>query len=670
MSLKPITINGNTIEPTLHGPGLELSSLDARDASGTQYILIQTEGPLSSEQKEDLKSAGAVCEIYISEDTYLCRYEPSDLEALRSKPFVNYANVYLTQLKVHRRLKSPAAASMGSEGATEPKAQVDIVFHDGVDASSPNIKAAVVEKAHLDEGDLAISARKIRLTVDKQHLDDIAAIDEVRSIEEVRPPQLYNNVARGILRADVNVQGTSYTGEGQTVAVADTGFDKGQASGDVHPAFRRVRRLYSRGKADASDPDGGHGHGTHVCGSVLGNAHSDTLGITIQGTAPEATLVMQACADGAGNLTGIPFDLETLFNQPYSADNARIHTNSWGTPLPGNGEQGEYDASAAEIDQFVWDHKDMVICFAAGNDGMDADRNGVVDARQIGSQAAAKNSITVGAGENDRPDISTVYGDFQGFVVNPLNRDRIANNSEGMAAFSSRGPTAENRLKPDVVAPGTAILSARARGLSGARPASQDPLYAFMSGTSMACPLVAGCTAVLRETLVKNGEQNPTAALIKALLINGAVNMRGQYQTADVGPSPNPINGWGRVNLANSVVIPGAQSNGGFNQAGPLRQGQDDVFAIDIPGGATLKITLVWTDFPGPLLQNDLDLIVVAANGEERHGNMGTGPGFDRINNVEQVIWPGMPAGDARVIIRCARITRGAQDYAYAWRIS
>lgn len=49
---------------------------------------------------------------------------------------------------------------------------------------------------------------------------------------------------------------------------------------------------------------------------------------------------------------------------------------------------------------------------------------------------------------------------------------------------------------------------------------------------------------------------------------------------------------------------------------------------------------------------------------------MGTSSGFDSVNNVEQVVWPNMPPGDAKVIIRATRITRFPQPYAYAWRIS
>jgi serine protease AprX len=141
---------------------------------------------------------------------------------------------------------------------------------------------------------------------------------------------------------------------------------------------------------------------------------------------------------------------------------------------------------------------------------IDANGDGVVDLAQIGSQAAANNCVTVGASESLRPGIEVTYGGFApaDFPAPPIHDDPMANHPEGMAAFSSRGPTQEGRIKPDVVAPGTSILSTH----SGHGPAprtdfgaSTDPDFFFDRGTSMAAPLVAGCAAVLRETLAKNG---------------------------------------------------------------------------------------------------------------------------------------------------------------------
>src|SRR5207248_3236842 len=247
-------------------------------------------------------------------------------------------------------------------------------------------------------------------------------------------------------------------------------------------------------------------------------------------------------------------------------------------------------------------------------------------------------------------------------------------------------------------APGRSVLSTRSRATSAAPGtefgASSDADYFFDSGTSMATPLVAGCAAVLRETLVKNGVTNPPAALIKALLINGAVELAGQYNPSEAGVSPNNNSGFGRVNLAGSVIIPGADADAGFGEGGPLEQGETDTFTVTIPehppgdgrdtpggggaggvtggagGGVTFKITLVWSDPVGPELQNDLDLSVHAADGQERHGNMGTSSGFDRQNNVEQVVWDYIPAGTAKITVEAHRITQYPQSYAYAWRIS
>jgi serine protease AprX len=78
----------------------------------------------------------------------------------------------------------------------------------------------------------------------------------------------------------------------------------------------------------------------------------------------------------------------------------------------------------------------------------------------------------------------------------------------------------------------------------------------------MITPLAAGCSSVLREMQVKNGRPNPSAALIKALLINGAVNSTGHYSPLEVSTSPNGDFGFGRVNLEGSVIL--ARSKSGF----------------------------------------------------------------------------------------------------------
>jgi serine protease AprX len=369
-------------------------------------------------------------------------------------------------------------------------------------------------------------------------------------------------------------------------------------------------------------------------------------------------------------------------------------------PSDGRALPYSYVDRVREIDDFVWNNPELVICWAAGNSGRDGDRDGVVDPAQIGGEAAAKNCITVGASESVRLNLEdVVYATYgtgphpEDFPAAPIHDDLFADNAEGMAAFSSRGPTQERRFKPDLVAPGTCILSTLSTD-PDATPEmdfgkSRDDGYWFNSGTSMATLLVAGCAAVLRETLVSNGMRNPPAALIKALLINGADDLLGQYRPSEAGPSFNNSSGFGRVNLLGSVILPGPNPNAGIGEGGPLGQGEHNSFTVNIPGenrrkrtkkthagglslgGNTYKITLVWSDPAGAELQNDLDLVVVAADGTERHGNMApVSKDFDRLNNVEQVLWVNMPPGPAKITISAFRITRFPQPYAYAWRLS
>jgi hypothetical protein len=189
----------------------------------------------------------------------------------------------------------------------------------------------------------------------------------------------------------------------------------------------------------------------------------------------------------------------------------------------------------------------------------------------------------------------------------------------------------------------------------------------------MAAPLVAGCAAVVRESLVKNGNPSPSAALVKALLINGADELKGQYTPSEAGKSPNNNSGWGRVNLQQSVIAPNwnpqdpnlhGGPNIGYIEGPPLQQGAQHTYPVRRPSGwnqgwggaghfSTFKVTLVWSDPAREILQNDLDLIVIASDGGERHGNKDAGStDFDRVNNVEQVAWSNLPQGDVTVVVK------------------
>ena len=141
----------------------------------------------------------------------------------------------------------------------------------------------------------------------------------------------------------------------------------------------------------------------------------------------------------------------------------------------------------------------MCILFSAGNDGTDGDGDGKINLGSVTSPGTAKNCITVGASENLRHAFDGErYGSWwpNDYPVAPFRNAPMADNPQQVVAFSSRGPTADGRVKPDVVAPGTWILSTKSTMLSstatgwGPFPASSK--YFYMNSTNMATPLTAG----------------------------------------------------------------------------------------------------------------------------------------------------------------------------------
>jgi hypothetical protein len=674
--MKPITINGISIDPSAPTPALAAMAMSNTTAKDSDYLVVQTKHPLTKAERDSLAKTGAEIIESVPGEAYICHFPKTDLAKVRALPFVDWAEIYPRAVKLAPSLLDvqpqtggvavAAAALVSRRGIDDTRKTIDVVLHRNV---NPRTAAKLVaEAAHLPANEVKVLPGKLRLTTKVRRLDDIAALDQVRHIEQVYARKLLNNIARGILRVPPGNPAPGGEGDGEIVAVADTGFDKGSTT-NVHPAFKgRVKKLYALGRPGRKDdPDG---HGTHVAGSVLGDGVSTVDG-AVRGTAPKAKLVLQSVLDNQDGLGGLPDDLNDLFQKPYTTDKARIHTNSWGS----TGNFGVYDQQAFEVDQFISEHRDMLICFAAGNEGVDRNSDGQIDLNSVTPPGTAKNCLTVGACENNRPNKSLTYG--QGwpsdFPANPIKNDKVANNPEGMVAFSSRGPVHDGRIKPDVVAPGTYVLSTRSRVTqSQGWELSGDPLYMFEGGTSMATPLVAGCVATVRAFLrTAKASKSPSAALLKALLINGAKDLTGQYVPSEAGTIPNNSEGFGRVDVQ---AVTGPYAAGEtltfFDENKGLDTGDSSQQTVSIPAGATLlKVTLVWTDPPGEGLQSDLDLIVTIG-AEVRNGNMPPGStSFDRINNVEQVVWTGVPAGTAQIKILAFKATHGPQKFALVIRV-
>lgn len=495
------------------------------------------------------------------------------------------------------------------------------------------------------------STRTLRLEVgaDDPVLGDLLNQPGVVSVVEEVEPTLHLDHAGpliGIGEGEVGYAG-AYDGTGQIVAVADTGVDSDHADLDG----QIIEAIAENPRGITTDPDG---HGTHVAGIVAGLGTSSDG--KFRGVAPGAQLIVQSLyGSPAAPLAGLPPDVGTLLESAYEKG-ARVHNDSWGAMV-----QGAYDARAVQIDDFVDTHPDLVVIVAAGNEGNAANPRvsspGFTDYYSVTSPATAKNAITVGASRSDWPSTETHRSRWPlNFPNPPIADETISGDPDRLAGFSSRGPCDDERIKPDLVAPGTCITAPRS-ALAPAQnfEALETEDYGVMSGTSMAAPVVAGAAAIVRQFYETSRSHEPSAALVKATLLNGTRWLTGPDATAG-GPLPNADQGFGCLDLGGAIpeeerelafidTLPGGPgSQYALTRTGERRRWQVEV----IEAGRPLRVTLAWTDRPGRLVQQDLGLFIELPDGTKAIGNEARAHrayASDVNNTVETVVIQDAPPG-------------------------
>jgi len=359
------------------------------------------------------------------------------------------------------------------------------------------------------------------------------------------------------------------------------------------------------------------------------------------------------------------------------AQGRRIHLERQGIA-----DSGAYGAEARTIDRFVWAHPEMLVVAAAGNAAVDLQpADGVADAGTVGSPATAKNVLAVGAAEGRR-DVARTWAESwpEDFAVQPIALDRMAqaDGPQGLAAFSGRGPCADGRIKPDLVAPGTFVVVPRPADsdFTGWGVAA-DTNQIHVGGTGVAAEQAAEAARQARQWLAEaRGLSSPSAALVKALLLAGARDLApGQYGT---GPKqeipdvrPNNAQGFGLLDLDNALAGEGKEID--LYDASGLAGGAADGYELRAPAaGDRFALVLAYSDHPaapaaGKKLVNDLDLTVQTPSGAILHPGRRDEP--DDLNNVEMIEFEADEAGVylARVAARAVPMG-GSQPYALVVR--
>lgn len=615
------------------------------------YVIVQFKGPVYEAWKLEIEQAGIELLEYVPDFAFIARVSSAKLEQVGTLPNIAWVGRYHAAYKLNPLI--------GKLPLSSPERVADSKFTLVVNLFPNESMTQLAESIESLGGEIIdrfIGARSgFIVKLHPTRIAELAKIEAVRWIEEYGEFFTMNDetqevVQSGSVSGGTPVWNNNIKGQGQIVGHLDTGvdadhcffYDSSQSLPGSTPNYNHDKivayRLYGSGLSyDGCDG----GHGTHTAGTVAGYAELNGYAGTYDGVAPLAKLTVgdigrDTSTDCNYGYLYPPSTLDNVFADTLS-DGGYIHTNSWG------GSSNTYDSYAEDCDTFMWNNKDFLILFAAGNSGPNAST--------VSYPATAKNIVCVGGSDQD-PNQNTMY------------------------YYSSRGPVAtSNRMAPLVTAPATDTAenpdglhsSYSDGGTTGLTCVIESDYY---SGTSMACPAVAGSAALIRQYYVDGWYPTgaavsgngfiPTAALLKASLANSAVNM------TNATARPSNVQGWGRVNLNEVLYFSGEtrtliirDDSTGLTTAGQYQQ----TFQVT-SSTQSLKVTLAWTDRAGNTLVNDLDLRLTTGSTTWYGNNFSnswssTGTTVDRTNPVECVFLQTPATGSYTVTVYAYNVPQG-----------
>jgi len=605
--VSPIRLAARTVAPPRAFPEAA-AAVQRPSARGTVPYLLACAEPVTGAVRARAAACGARVVSYLPDRALLVEADAPALAALAREKVFTGAVEYGPSDKLAASVRDLPDAAV---------AEMAVLAFDETDLAG--LAAAGAEGGGETFRPTPKGSRVLHLRLSGACARQLAARGDVRWIECAGRPRLFNDLAvkPGLMNVEPVWTVPGLTGAGQIVTTSDSGLDTGKLATLAADFTDRIVAIQKANAWSCATKDY-NGHGTHTAGSIVGTgALSDG---TIRGVAFGARLWVWACAAPNGDLYFPSYG--DLFN-PDSSNPGYIHSASWGET------NAYYSAQCLEADEWLWDHPAFLAVFSAGNEGRQAGCT-------IGDPAGAKNVLAVGASESLRSDYP--YGSY-------------TDNPASLASFSSRGPMPDGRIKPDLCAPGTGILSVRAAYLKqydtdlGWGSYAANTNYTYCAGTSMSTPLVAGCAALVREWLVtRRGftDELPSAALMKAILTGGAHDLSGDPGASCGGTAPNGRQGWGRVDLQQTIVPTNAVV--ALRDRVSFAQDSACVWRIRTTRAAPLDIQLAWIDAPGDpaaaqAIVNDLDLVVSnETTGAVWYGNDVSNAGVrDTVNTVESV---------------------------------
>jgi len=588
----------------------------AQATAGPDYFLVQFHGSLSPADRALMSELGATPLHYVPNHAWLVRADATALAALGASPRVRARVAFEPAFRIDPALLPLAIDPASAPGGAAATIELFVQLFRGCDTAAAT-RSLVQLGVALDDADAGFRERLLVHASAEQ----LAAMARVRDVQWIAPrsqltlrgrpaaalaaPAAFapipNDTTNWVIQSNTNgstpVWDNGVLGDGVIIGHIDGAIDLDACWFDdpnaSSPGPTHRKVVSHHGNASPSDS-----HGTHTAGTAAGD--QEPLNGVRGGNGAAYHARLAHTNDSLVDSGNFKSKLEELH-----ADGATIFTNSWG-----DDSTTQYNAWCVDIDEMSWEHPETLICFA------------VTNLSDLKNPENAKNVLAVGA------------------------TDQSPN--QGSHCTAGRGPTDDGRRKPELYAPGCGILSAND---------NKSCSTTSMSGTSMACPAIAGAAALTKSYFEAgfwpSGAANaadafvPSGSLIKAALIVAGRDLSGE------SGYPTDLEGWGRLLLDHALQFtgdgrklwladPGAA--GAFAATGD----EYDAWIHVYDSAAELNLCLVFADAPGTLnssspVVNDLDLEITAPDGNVYRGNVfssgasATGGSADPLNNVERL---------------------------------
>ncbi len=685
-----IFLRGTNITPLHETPPTVAATLQQQRIDDHQFWMVQFIGPTKDAWLDDIQQLGLEIVSYMPNYAYVVWGDGDTLAQLdqlaRDADYIQWTGGYHPAYRLE-----PALGASLQDTSTLASSMLDVSVQIYTTPATPDTLQHLRDMAgHIYQQPAAVAGYTIiSLQLPADQIETVAAWADVFNVESWEAPQKLDEIQGQIMAGNVLTK-TRYvtptnpiTGEGTFVHeptiplgpgyldwldskgfshdpadypiidVVDDGLDMGDMDRVLHPDFYELgdksnpHRISSI--ANCTTDYNGNGLGGHgnINAGILGayNNMTGTFHIDDQGyrrglgISPYGRIASTKVFENFGeyNLSTCGNSYSGLIESVYQRG-AQVSTNSWGARDTSYSTSSfAYDTLTRDASESTPGNQQMLHIFSAGNAGPMTNT--------VGTPGNAKNVLTVGATENVRDN-----GVVDGCKV------AASDDADDIAGYSSRGPTNDERAKPDLVAPGSHIQG----------PASQDPgfngmgvcgsmqgayyppeqmLYTWSTGTSHSAPAVAGSVSLLSEYYAREmlPGKTPSPAMIKALMVNSTRFLQGDGAGKTL---PTIGQGWGGVhmnNLFNDTPRTLVDQQVVFHKSGDFYQIEGKIADPSQP----LRVSLVWTDAPGStssgkVLVNNLDLQVTV--GEETYygnvfaGEFSTSGGEpDEHNNVEQV---------------------------------